>query len=90
MSALTVADQVKSNLLEMQEVLDNNTAGLPSLLRTIHGQLKSDPEIVTLLSDDECNILVEGLKSHTSTELACKAMKGKTRTALKQTTMADL
>ena len=87
---MNLADQVKENLFKMEECLNDRIPGLPTLLRTIHTQLKKDPEVVTLLSDEECNILVEGLKEHTKIELAAKAIKAKPKTALKSTTLADL
>jgi len=87
---MNIADQVRNSLLEMEEELNSLTPNLPNLLRTIHTQLKKDPEIVTILSEEECSILVRGLKEHTKIELATKAMKSKPRTSLKSTTLADL
>lgn len=86
---MTPAEQVQEQLASMKALLDTATPGLPGLLRTIHQQLKKDPEIVTILSDEECNILVEGLKEHTKIELSCTqaAKKGK---SLKNTKLADL
>lgn len=87
---LTIADQVREKLIELEAAINAHTPNLPSLLRTIHGQLKKDPEIVTLLSEEECSILVSGLKEHTQIELACKALKSAPRTSLKSTSLADL
>jgi len=87
---MNLQEQLKDKIAEIRDTLENSAPGLPSLLRTIHTQLKKDPELVTLLSNEDCSILVNGLKEHTKIELACTAMKGKTRTALKQTTIADL
>jgi len=88
---MNLADQVREKLLEMEVAINEHTPQLPTLLRTIHAQLKKDPEVVTLLSESECNILVEGLKEHTKIELAAKITKGGTRgKALKQTSLEDL
>ena len=87
---MNLAEQVQEKLIEMEEVLNNNTPGLPTLLRTVHTLLKKDPEVVTLLSESDCNILVEGLKEHTKIELATKAMKSKPKTSLKSTSLSDL
>lgn len=87
---MNLAEQVQEALLSMEESINNNCEGLPTLLRTIHKQLKSDPEIVTLLSESECAILVNGLKEHTKIELATKAIKSKPKTSLKNMTVEDL
>lgn len=88
---MNLAEQVKEQLIQMDTVLQEKAPGLPNLLRTIHTHLKKDPEIVTLLSEDECNILVSGLKEHTKIELACKAIKGSVGgKSLKKTTLEDL
>lgn len=87
---MNIQEQIKDNLSQMQTILETRAPGLPTLLQTIHRQLKQDPAIVTLLTDSECAILVEGLKEHTAVELACSAMKSKPKKALKATTVDDL
>lgn len=87
---MNLAEQVQEKLIEMEEVVKTNTPGLPTLLRTVHTLLKKDPEVVTLLSESDCNILVEGLKEHTKIELATKAMKSKPKKSLKSTGLEDL
>ena len=87
---MNLAEQVQEKLLEMEGILASNTPGLPNLLRTVHTLLKKDPEVVTLLSEAECNTLVEGLKEHTKIELATKAMKSKPKKSLKSTGLDDL
>lgn len=87
---MNLAEQVKEKILEVENILNNNQPGLPNLLKTIHTILKKDPEVVTLLSEEECNVIVEGLKEHTKVEIAAKAMKSTPRKALKQTTLEDL
>ena len=51
MSQLNLA--LKLKLAELQEALLNAHPNMPSLLATIHSQLKKDPEQVTLLSEEE-------------------------------------
>lgn len=48
---------------------------LPVLLRTIHNQLRADPELVTTLSEEEIGIIVNGLKRQTQTELVTAPVK---------------
>ena len=87
---MNLQEQLKDKIAEIATTLETSAPGLPALLRTIHTQLKKDPELVTLLSDEDCSTLVNGLKAHTRIELACSAMKSKPKTSLKQTSIADL
>lgn len=91
--ASTSADQayvVKEKLARLDSLLQDAAPGLPTLLRDIHQILKKDPDVVTILSDSECNILVRGLKKQTATEIATSAVKKGTKKSLKQMTLADL
>ena len=87
---MNLQEQLSSKIQEIDTTLNQSLPGLAGLLRTIHTQLKKDPDIVTLLSDEDCSILVRGLKEHTKIELACASMKGAPRKALSKTTVADL
>lgn len=62
--------------VRLKEVQPN----MSSLLRDIHKQLGADPELVTQLSEEECNILVNGLVKQTGTEIAATALKKSTKT----------
>ena len=87
---MNLAQQVQENIATMEIALKESLPEIPTLLQTIHRQLKKDPEIVTLLSEDECNTLVEGLKEHTGIELAAKALKKPPKKSLKSTSLADI
>jgi hypothetical protein len=69
------AFEVQEKLLSLEAALLEGTPNMPQLLRDIHRNLKKDPDIVTLLSEDECAILVQGLKVQTNTEISTKALK---------------
>lgn len=62
-------DDIKEKLAQMQTALTDSHPLIPSLLRTIHQQLKADPEIVTLLSEEEINIVVRGLEHQAKVHL---------------------
>lgn len=87
---MNLAEQVQANIAEMEQILNDKTPGLPNLLRTIHTQLKKDPEVVTILTDDEAATIIRGLKEHTGQEIAAAAMKSKPKKSLKNTTVDDL
>lgn len=61
---------IQHKLSALQEQLLQAHPQLPTLLRTIWTQLKNDPAIVTLLSEEEANLIVQGLEKQTNTYLA--------------------
>lgn len=78
---MSQAFEVQEKLAQLEEQLLSATPNMPMLLRDIHRQLKADPAIVTLLSEEECAILVKGLKKQTATEIVTKA-KAKPKKAM--------
>ena len=71
--------EVQEKLGELEEALLNRSPEIPTILRTLHRQLKRDEELVTLLVDEECAILVNGLKKQTATNIATNVVKKKTK-----------
>lgn len=84
------AYQVQEKLATLDKLLEDAAPGISGLLRDIHTQLKKDPDVVTILSEEECAILVRGLKKQTATEIATTAAKSKPKKSLKAMTVADL
>ena len=84
------AYQIQEKLVQLQEKLETNVPGIAILLRDIHQTLKADPDTVTLLSEEECSILVRGLKKQTATEIATSALKSGGKKAMSKMTTADL
>lgn len=82
--------EVQEKLASLEASLLANMPNMPTLLRDIHRTLKNDPDTVTLLTDEECSILVRGLKKQTDTELATAVIKKKPKKALSKLTAADL
>jgi hypothetical protein len=76
------AYEVREKLAQLEACLLEGTPNMPTLLRDIHKTLKADPDVVSILSDAECSILVRGLKKQTATEIATKATKGKAKKAM--------
>jgi len=64
-------------LASLQEAILAAHPTLPILLQQIHKQLKTDPAIVTLLSEEDIGIIVSGLKQQTKTEIAASSLKKK-------------
>ena len=84
------AYEIKEKLANLEQALLSNHPEMPTLLRTIHRQLKADDDLVSILSEEEISILVRGLKVQTKTEIATKAVKSKPKKALKNITLDDL
>ena len=86
---MNIADQIKEKVLSLQEALLSQHPTMPSLLRDIHTNLKANPDVVTLLTEDEVGVIVNGLKRQTATEIATTTLKTKTK-AVKSISLADL
>lgn len=84
------AFEVREKLAQLEADLTSATPNIAVLLRDIHRNLKSDPDLVTILSEEECSILVRGLKHQTNTSIATTAIKRKPKKALSKMTLADL
>lgn len=93
MPELSQSDLIKANITQLQTALLESHPQMPTLLRTIHSQLKEDPATVTLLEEEEIAIVVRGLEKQTNTSIAAsmttKSSTAKTK-ALKKVTANDL
>lgn len=83
------AYEIKEKVLALQEAMLSAHPQMPGLLRQIHTQLRADPAIETLLSEDEIGIIISGLMIQTQTELICASVKSKTK-SLKSMGTGDL
>ena len=86
----TQAYQIQEKLAALEEALQEQAPGIENLLKDIHIQLKKDPDIVTILTNEESAVIVSGLKKQTATIIATAALKAKPKKSLKSTTVDDL
>ena len=77
------AFEVKEKLAALESALVSEYPLIPSLLREILTKLKNDPDNVTVLTADECAVLVRGLSHQTKTEISVKAAKAVSKTSRK-------
>jgi len=82
--------EIRQKLAELEQALLTSTPNVPSLLRDIHRTLKADSDLVTILTEEECSIIVAGLKKQTSTEIAATSLKKGTSKAMSKITVSDL
>ena len=90
MSSDTQAFEVREKLAQLEAGLQEVVPNIATLLRDIHRNLKADPDLVTILTEEECSILVRGLKKQTNTSIATTAKKKAPKKALSKMTLADL
>jgi len=88
-SGIDPAYEVREKLAQLEESLLQATPNIATLLRDIHRTLKADPDIVTILSESEVSVLVNGLKKHTNIEIAVAAVKRKPKKSLKSLGVSD-
>lgn len=86
---MNLQEQISEKILTLQSQLLSQHPQLPTLLREIHSTLKENPDCVTLLSEQEIGVIVNGLKVQTATQIAATAVKSKTK-ALKSISLDDL
>lgn len=70
MSEITPIMELKVKVASLQEALLHKHPTMPTLLREIHTALKKQPENMTLLDEEEINVIVNGLEKQTGFELA--------------------
>ena len=87
---MTPYEQIQEKIAQLDAALNAKVPNFTGILRSIHSHLKKDPEIVTLMTPEECNKVVEGLKEQTHTFFAEKALKSGNKKALNKTTLLDL
>lgn len=81
-------DDIKEKIATLQSHLLSSHPLIPTLLRTIHQQLKADPEVVTLLDEDEIKVVVSGLQHVTKISLLAAAPAPKKK-SLKNMSLDD-
>jgi hypothetical protein len=81
--------ELNSKISELSDMLLSAHPRMPVLLREIHSTLKQQPDNITLLSEEEIGVIVNGLIKHTGVELADKIIKSKTK-SVKSIGLLDL
>lgn len=74
---------LKEKIAQLTDLILTAHPTLPVLLRQIHTQLRKDPELVTLLEEEEIGFIVNGLKKQTNTEIMTTVIKSATTAKLK-------
>ena len=74
-------------LASLEQALTEKLPEFRTILRDIHQKLRNDPDIVTVLSEEEIGLIVSGLATHANAEIvapkAAKTLKAKLSAAKK-------
>ncbi len=62
-------EEIKVKLQELELALISLHPSMPVLLQKIHKQLKNDPAVVTIMTEEDINILFRALEIQTNTTL---------------------
>lgn len=87
---MTPHEQVQEKILALDAAMKAANPEMPTLLRDIHTQLRNDPDVVTLLSEEEIAIIVQGLDKQTGNNLVAKVMSGSKRISAKSLSIDDI
>ena len=84
--------EIQTKLESLSQALLESNPTLPTLLKDIHRTLKGQPEQVTLMSESELHLVVQGLIKQTNSNLAAATMKPSKakKESLKNVTLDDL
>lgn len=67
--------EIQLKLADLQSALLEKNPQMPLLLRDIHSQLKQNPEVVTLMTEEEIAVVIAGLSQQTLTHLSGSTLK---------------
>jgi len=81
---------ISIKIAELYEAVQQTLPNMPTILRTIHANLKTDPELVTLLSSNEVSIIVSGLSKQTQTTITTSILSGTKGKSLKKISVDDI
>lgn len=82
--------ELQESIADLQSKLLSAHPEMPVLLRKIHQNLKANPDCVTLLSEEQIGVIVNGLSKQTQTTIATSVSTGKKGKSLKSIGVDDL
>lgn len=88
--ALSAHEIIALKIAELYTSVQSGLPSMPTILRDIHSNLKTDPELVTLLTPDEVAIIVSGLSKQTQTTITTSVLSGGKGKPLKKISVDDI
>ncbi len=86
---MSLSIQLQQQVAELEQAILSAHPTLPTLLQQIHRNLKADPEAVTLLSEEQIGVIVNGLSRQTQTAIATSISTKKSGKASSKLTLDD-
>lgn len=87
---MTPHEIISLKLAELSAAIKAATPNMANLLREIHGALKADPDVVTLLEPEQVATIVAGLSKQTQTTIITSILKSGKGKALKSLAEDDV
>ena len=81
-------EEIKLKIDELQELIHSAHPRMPVLLQDIHKLLRADPENVTIMTDEQIAVVIQGLQKQTGAQITTSLHKKKVN--LKNTSVMDL
>ncbi len=91
MSTITYgAKSIQEKIASLEAALLSDTPEAKLVLASIHKQLQKDPDVVTILTEEEIGQLVGGLSKVTGHTITAKAMAAPRNKPLRETSIDDI
>lgn len=87
---MTPHEAINLKIEELSAAISSSLPSMPTLLRTIHANLKNDPELVTILTPEQVGIVVSGLMRQTQTTIATSVLSGGKGKSMKKVSLDDI
>lgn len=85
-----ISTQLQMQVAELEAAILSAHPSMPMLLQQIHRAVKADPEQVTLLTEEQIGVIVNGLSKQTQTFIATSLATKKTGKSIKSIGISDL
>ena len=87
---MTSHEILSLKIAELSQSILAEHPSMPTLLREIHGNLKQDPELTTLLTALEVSVIVSGLSKQTQTTITTSILSSGKGKSLKNISLDDI
>lgn len=87
---MTPHEVISLKIQELHSAILSSHPTMPTLLREIHGNLKQDPELTTLLSAEEVKTIILGLSKQTQTTITTAILSSNKGKSLKKISVDDI
>ena len=87
---MTPHETISLKIAELSAAITSSLPSMHTLLRTIHANIKNDPELVTILSPEQVGIIVSGLMRQTQTTIATSVLSGGKGKSMKKISLDDI